>query len=68
MMNRAVTAALNFSEGRPVKINYEDLKRYMNYEDIFMDDYLLPVLENSRLDYEFKGEFIVLKRREKKGE
>lgn len=55
------------SDGRPIKVNYEQLKTHMNYEDIFYDEYLKPFLDKHNLSHRFNGEFIVLERGKNKG-
>lgn len=46
-----------------VKINYEELKNFLNYEDIFFNTILKPMANQHNLDISFSGEFVIFKRR-----
>lgn len=62
-MKKALTSAMNFSQGKEVKINYEELKNYMGYEDIFYEMYLMPALKDLGLEHRFSGAHIIVKKK-----
>lgn len=55
--------AIKLNEGKEVKINYEDLKNHMRYEDIFYEMYLLPALEELNLEHRFADKYIIIKKK-----
>ena len=62
-MTNEILGALKLSGGNEVKINYESLKNFMGFEDIFYDDYLMPTLTEHNLEHRFSGEYIILKQK-----
>lgn len=48
-----------------IKINYETLKNYLNYEDIFYETVLMPFLEENHIKHHFSGKYIILELQDK---
>ena len=44
-------------------MNYEDLKNYLNYEDIFFNTILKPTADKYNLEISFNGKYIIFKKR-----
>lgn len=63
MKMKQIQNVLNGSKGNKIAINYEELKNYMGYEDIFYEDYLVPFLEKNGFTHEFRGSNIILSKK-----
>lgn len=46
-----------------IKINYEDLKNHLGYEDYFYDNVIKPAAKENNFDVSFSGKFIIFKKR-----
>ena len=51
------------SQTDKTKINYEELKNYLHYEDIFYDNIIKAVANKNNMKVSFSGKFIIFKRR-----
>lgn len=51
------------SQIKESKMNYEDLKNYLNYEDIFFNTILKPTADKYNLEISFNGKYIIFKKR-----
>lgn len=51
------------SQTNSIKFNYEELKNYLHYEDIFYDMIIKKVANKNNMDISFSGEYIIFKRR-----
>jgi hypothetical protein len=60
-MKKQITDILNMHGSKEVKINYEDFKNKVGFEDIFYEDYLQPMLEEIGATHRFSGQHIILK-------
>lgn len=60
-MKNELVGSLKLNKEKEVKINYEDLKNYLNYEDTFYDEHLVPLLEEVGATHRFEGKYIILK-------
>ncbi|MGL5713805.1 MAG: hypothetical protein ACRCX2_12355 [Paraclostridium sp.] len=64
-MNKELSDIIKLNKGKEVKISYEELKNYLNYEDIFYDEHLVPLLEEVGATHRFDGRHIILKFKDK---
>lgn len=64
-MKNELLGALKLSEGKEVKINYEELKNKMGFEDIFYEDYLTPALNELEIEHRFSDKYIIIKKKKK---
>ncbi|MGL5803168.1 MAG: hypothetical protein ACRCX7_11340 [Cetobacterium sp.] len=60
-MKNDLIGALKLNKNSEIKIDYEGLKNYLNYEDIFYDEHLIPLLEEVGATHRFEGKYIILK-------
>jgi len=63
-MNEKLQNIINMNKGDRVKINYAQLKKHLNYEDMFYELILLPMCEENGVKISFQKEFVVLDNRE----
>ncbi|MGL5711625.1 MAG: hypothetical protein ACRCX2_01280 [Paraclostridium sp.] len=64
-MSKELLDRLKLSSDKEIKIEYENLKNFLNYEDIFYEDYLVPMLEEVNATHRFSGKYIILKFKDK---
>ncbi|MGL4998136.1 MAG: hypothetical protein ACRC5T_04145, partial [Cetobacterium sp.] len=62
-MRTTLTSAINISKGKEIKLNYEELKNRMRYEDVFFETILMPAFKDLGITHRFNGEFIIIKRK-----
>lgn len=62
-MKNELLGALKLNEGKEVKINYEDLKNKVGYEDIFYETILKPSLDELGIVHRFAGEYIIISKK-----
>ncbi len=67
-MKEKFSAILNVNRGRGFKVNYENLKNYLEYEDFFYENVVQPMCRKAGYEISFDKEFLVLKPKEEKGE
>ena len=53
---------------KKIKINYETLKNYLNYEDVFYETVLMPFLQDNSIKHHFSGKYIILEFEDSKKE
>ena len=58
-----ISSIINGSKGKEIKINYEQLKIHMGYEDLFFNNYLMPFLQEKGFTHRFSGTDIILIKR-----
>lgn len=60
-MKNELIGALKLNKDKEVRINYEELKNHLGFEDIFYDDYLVPMLKEVGATHRFSDKYIILK-------
>lgn len=60
MIDERLKQAMAMNKGKPIKINYEELKNCMGYENIFYEEYLMPMLKELGLKHRFDGPYIIV--------
>ncbi|MGL5715402.1 MAG: hypothetical protein ACRCX2_20455 [Paraclostridium sp.] len=61
MDRNELVGSLKLNKNKEIKIVYEELKNSLNYEDIFYDEHLVPLLEEVGATHRFDGKHIILK-------
>lgn len=56
------------SQTDKIKMNYEELKNYLHYEDIFFDNIIKPIANKNDLSISFSGKYIIFKKKVHKEE
>lgn len=46
------------------KVDYEELKKYLKYEDVFFSTTIAPVLKKENIDCSFEGKYIIFRRKD----
>lgn len=57
---------LILSQTNKITFNYEKLKNYLDYEDVFYDNVIKPVAESNNMNIRFKDKYIIFEK--KKGD
>lgn len=57
---------LILSQTNKIKFNYEQLKNYLDYEDVFYDNVIKPVAKSNNMNIRFKDKYIIFEK--KKGD
>ena len=54
------------SQTDKIKMNYEELKNYLHYEDIFYDNIIKPIANKNDLNISFSGKYIIFKKKNRR--
>jgi len=55
--------AININKGKSFKMNYEELKNALGYEDYFYNNVITPIAKEYQFDISFDDKFIIFKKK-----